>query len=468
MTDYSSSTNKNYLYWRNQYYKIIYDIILSGEYKPNNFSKKEKLLDIIDSNWTKISFNNIIDFANTLNKIKFFGKNVDNFITLFSDKFDDKDNIKKLLHHIYDTFNDNSSEIINCDNDEINNKSTKYNFRFIVDNLKSNGYLLFEEFTLSLKNKYKKQQKIETIKSDKRLINYFMYIVSNKDANSVNRKVNEILIKIRDYIYDIEDSYNCNIGYQKITVTQESEKYKSVDLSSYNRSNAQFSIFKYSTNKNNILNFNLNQKIEPYFDIYKAFYTSRYPDRQIEFDCIHSTMIVKMIFLEKTYYIHMALIQYLILDKIFNSNDGIGINKIVELTGISIENVLETINSLIQIKLVKRNETINLNLLKFFINYDFVHENNKISISSLVVKELEEKNDTKLKEFLHDRNTIVLANTYDYIKKNKLFYRDVLFTEIQYKIPFKLNDEYINTVIKTLLDKEHIIYINENAYKYIE
>ena len=469
MTDYSLSS-KNYLYWRNEYYKIIYNSILLGVYKPVKFNKKEKLLEIINENWSKISFDNIIEFANTLNKIKFFGQNVDDFIVIISNKFDDNENIKKLLDYIDKTFNNNLSDTINYDNNENNSELSKYNFRFIVDNLKSNGYLLFEEFSLSLKNKYKKQQKIETIKSDKSLISYFMYIVSKKDANSVNRKVNEILIRIRDYLYDIEDSYYCNIGYQKITVTQESEKYKLIDLSSYNRSNALFSIFKYShVNKNAISNFNLtNTKIEPYFDIYKAFYTSRYPDRNIEFDCIFSTMIVKMIFLEESYYIHMALIQYLVLDKIFKSNEGVGINQIVEMTEIPIEYILETINSLIQIKLIKRTGVNTIDTLRFFINYDFVHENNKISISSLIIKELKEINNTTTKEFLHDRNTIVLANMYDYIKKNKIFYKDVLFTDLQYKVPFKLTDEYINTVIQTLLDKEHIMLLTENTYKYIE
>ena len=76
---------------------------------------------------------------------------------------------------------------------------------------------------------------------------------------------------------------------------------------------------------------------------------------------------------------------------------------------------------------------------------------------------------------MHDRNTIILSNIYDYIKKNRTFTKDVLITELQYKIPFKINLEQIDSVIKTLLDKEHIILIQlqnqyglEEIYKYVE
>jgi hypothetical protein len=284
--------------------------------------------------------------------------------------------------------------------------------------------------------------------------------------------VNEILLKIRDYIYDLEDSYNNNIGYQKITVKQESDKYKSLNLSSYNRSNTTFNIFKYSNSYSNPINkFNISSKIEPYFDIYKAYYNSRYPDREIEFDPFQSTTIVKVIFLEKSYYIHMALIQYIVLDLIFNNNEGISILKISEDTLIPLEHLQETINSLLQIKIIKRSNNTPMENLRFFINYDFSHENNKISINSLVIKD-KEKNDMK-KDLLHDRNTIILSNIYDYIKKNKIFSSDDMITTIQYKIPFKINQELIDSAIKTLLDKEHITLLTDKEesnqlYKYLD
>jgi hypothetical protein len=290
-------------------------------------------------------------------------------------------------------------------------------------------------------------------------------MVSKKDSNSVNRKVNEILLRIRDYIYDLEDSYNNNIGYQKITVKQESDKYKSLDLSYYNRSNTTFNIFKYSnsnSNSNPVSEFNLNLKIEPYFDIYKKYYNSRYPDRETEFDPFQSTMIVKMKFMEKNYYIHMALIQYIVLDIIYNSNQEINTLKISEKSGIKIEYLQETINSLLQIKIIKRTNAKSIEDLKFCINYDFTYDNNKISISALVIREDSSTSNTsnkKKEEYMHDRNTIILSNLYDYIKKNKTFVKDILITELAYKIPFKISHQQIDDAIKILIDKEHIAEI---------
>ena len=472
MLDYCSNANKNYLDYRNEYYRIFYNKIICGLYKPVGFQNETKLEEIINDNWKKINFDNFIEFTKTLNKIKYLGQNVDNYIKLISDKFDSSDNILKLLDYINKVFfediknnNDNSDNSDNLDNldsiDKIDwvKESPKYNFRFVVDNLKSNGYLMFEEYNKQLKTKYKKPQKIELIKKDKKLINYFIYIVSKKDSNSVNRKVNEILLRMRDYIYDLEDSYNNNIGYQKITVKQESDKYKSIDLSSFNRTNATFNIFKYSNiNSNSVSEFNLDSKIEPYFDIYRKYYNSRYPDREVEFDPFQSTLIVKMKFTEKMYYIHMALIQYIVLDIIYNS-DEINTLKISEKSGIKIEYLQETINSLLQIKIIKRTNAKSIEELKFYINYDFTHENNKISISSLVIKEESSNNCAKKEEYMHDRNTIILSNVYDYIKRNKTFVKDILITELGYKIPFKISQQQIDDVIKTLIDKEHITEI---------
>jgi hypothetical protein len=485
-TDNSNITN-HYIYWRNEYYKIVEDIILCGKYKIFGLNDKETLITLLEKNWNNIKFDNLIKFANTLNKIKFLGQDVSKYIVLISNKFDEIENLTKLLVYI-----EKKLEYINPDTKAYTEKETqvefdyekerktsnsKYNYRFVLDCLKSNCYLLFEEFNFNIKNKYKKQQQIETIITDKRIINYFLYIVSQKDSNTTNRKVNELLISIKNYIEDIEESYYNNISYKKITVKQESDKYKSVDLNSYNRENSTFTIFKYSNiNQSNINGFTLSPQIEPYFDIYKNYYKSRYPDREVEFDPIKSTMIVKIVFNSKQYYIHMALIQYIVMDKLFKvkENDGLGIKEISSQTNIDVKNLQQTINSLLHIKLIKHSSnTSNIADMKFYINYDFMHQTNKISICSLIIpkeqKVLEER------ELIHDRNTIILSNLYDYIKKNKTFSIDNIYDEIsKNKLPFKIELEQIISAIKVMVEKEDIIEIigvnqsNIKTYKYCQ
>lgn len=479
----------HYEHWKQLYYHIVWDKFFCGEYKIHGFDKKEKLLKAIENNWNKIKFDNLVGFSNSLNKMKFLKQNVGDYIGLFANKFDDRTNLAKLLEYIEKKLSiedpkiktsESEEEIINesvefnDDEKETKKSNSKYNFRFIVDNLKTNGYLLFEEYNKNLKKKYKKSQSIYSIRTDKRIMNYFMYLIQQKPSNTTNRKVNEILIRMRDWLEDIEESYYNNIAYKKINVKQESEKYKSVDLSSYNRENSSFTIFKYSnTTSNKINGFIINSQIEPYFDIYKSYYNSRYPDREIEYDPIKSTLIVKMIFNSKPYYIHLALIQYIVMDKLFKieSNEGLEIKEISSQTGIEIKNLQQTINSLLHIKLIKHSaNTSNIADMKFFVNYDFTHSTNKISICSLVIPKEQEVE--KERELMHDRNTIVLSNLYDYVKKNKTFTIDKIYEEMSKNIiPFKIELEQLISGIKIMIEKEDIIETNENnikTYKYSE
>lgn len=503
-----TTITNHYIYWRNKYYQMLYENIFCGIYKVYGKNEKKNLIVLIEEEWNKINFENIVELLNSLKKIQFLiinkaninseinlklnleinlikEENINMYINFIINQFDKIENIKKMIDYVYKRLEYKSIsqqnnvlidiETINDELDDYEKDSktniSKYNFRFIIDNLKSNGYLLFEEYNKIIKKKYKKPQLIETIETDKRIINYYIYIISKKDSNTTNRKVNEMLIKMKNYMEDIKESYYNNFAYKKITVKQESDKYKYIDLSSYNRDNTNFTIFKYSNLiQSDISKFNLNSKIEPYFDIYKSYYKSRYPDREIEFDPIQSTMIVKIIFNYKAYYIHLALIQYIVLDKLFNVTNGLVINEISSETNILIKDLQDTINSLLHIKLIKHS-TNSTSILdkKFFINWDFVHENNKISIYSLLThkEQIEDK-----REFLNDRNTIVLSNMYDYIKKHKIFSLYSIYNEIyKNKIPFKINLEEIIAGIKILLEKEDIIEIDQNQnqmYKYCE
>lgn len=493
--NHSSNDNINhYIQWRNEYYKILWNNIICNKYNIRETKENNNIIDLLDKYWNKIKFSNIIELSNSLKKIRFlsleeYEENINDFIKIIIEKFDENENLVKLIDYIESRFNykndsKNSSVKISEENLEesfielddyekdVKSSNSKYNFRFIVDNLKSNGYLLFEEFNKKIKNKYKKPQEIDIIRIDKRIINYFLYLISQKDSNNTNRKVNELLISMKNYIDDIEESYYNNIAYRKITVKQESDKYKSIDLSSYNRENSTFTIFKYcNTNKNDIKEFNLSPQIEPYFDIYKSYYSSRYPDREIEFDPIKSTLIVKMVFNSKPYYIHLALIQYIIMDKLLKDINGLGINEISSQTNISIKNLQLAINSLLYIKLIKHSaNTSNIIDMKFFINYNFVHSSNKISISSLVIPKEQEIEVER--ELMHDRNTIILSNLYDYIKKNRSFTIEQIYDELsKNKIPFKLELEQVVSAIKVMVEKEDITETNENnikTYRYSE
>lgn len=472
LSDYGTKNNQNYLKWREYYYKCIYDYLLNGKFFPFGTDVGElNLFNLIELYWSFISFDNIMDLINTLNKIKYFSYPVDDYIQMIIEKLDNSQNISKLLNYVNGAFNNlNSDDDNDCETFDVKMRYSRFNIRYIIDNLKSNGFLLFEEYKKYFMEKYKKTQKISTIINDIKLVKYFMYIISKKDSNSVNRQVNEILIRLKNYLYDIEDSYNCNVGFQKINFVQKSDKYKIIDLSELNRSIANFNILRYSnTEQNQLAKFKLNETIEPYFDIFNAFYKSRYPDRKIDFNPIKSTIIIKTSFFDKPYYIHLALIQYLVFDLIYKapSEEGIGIKNLFDLTEISENFLLDTLNSLIRIKLIKRtnldfdsNENP-LNLIKFYINWNFTHDSNKFSIAGLLSKKTTDNTIEKNEEFLHDRETIILSNVYDYIKKNNTFDKNILLEHIKNKIPFEINIEHIDKIIDKLIGKQYITVEND-------
>jgi len=472
MINYFNDEKLEYKNFKLKYNIYFNEKFVNGDYKICNI-ENTKLVNILNDNWSNIKFNNLIEFCQTLNKMKFYQQDVSEFQKIIDKRFDDDNNIKKLIDYITNNFID-----INEDDNENIRENKKFNFKFIIENLKSNGYLLFEQYNKILQNRYKQSINYEMLLKDKKLIKFFLFIVAEKDSNTVNSMVNEILIKMRNYIYDLEDNYNNNIGYKNITIVTNSEKYRDIDLSKYNRNKTNFNIFKYSKSViSDIDKYNLNEDISPYFDIYKSFYRSRYPDRNLEFNIKKSTTIVKSVFKEKEYFIHMSLLQYLILDVLYKKIDGESINNISKKLNVEIKNLEKGINSLLKIKLIKRieySEIKNIENLVLTINYDFENENKKISIANMV--EENESEESYKKEFMHDRDTIILANLYDYIKKNKFGTTDVFLTELQYKIPFKINIDQINNAIKIALEKEHIKKIdvpnndnisNQIMYSYI-
>jgi hypothetical protein len=471
MVDYMNDINKDNSVFKelmNVYFKLFNQLVLLRGY-----GKSEQILyELMNENWDTINLENLLKFANVLSKLKYYKVDTKDFNLLFQTKFENIDNITKLLDFINNCYISpkemQKNQIIHDINQETKEFSKsnelKYNFRFIIENLKSNGFLLFEQYYKNIKGRHI-ELNIESINREIILTKHFISIIASFEETNVNRYVNDMLINIRNYLFDLQESQYNNEIYRKIKIKAESDKYKSEDINIYNRDLTSFQIFKYSyLNPENILmhshtlgdtsetlNYNsVNKYLAGYLDIYRSFYKTRYPDREIEYDLIDSTIIVKMKF-DKIYYIHMSLIQYIILDLIMNK-ECITIQEIFELIGISLSRLNDTFNSLLKIKIIKRTTGTDM---KFSLNKEFEFTKNKLSISGLVKKEVSE---TKLKqrEFMHDRNMIVLCNLVYYAKKNTYFVRDTIMDELTYKVPFKLNDDYINKAIAKALDDDYI------------
>ena len=441
------------------YNNSLFDKIINSSYKLAKQMEYKSLYEQITTNYNNISIDNLVTFCQILNKLNYQKIDINNYLDFIINKFDDVSNIKKLLTCI---LKENNSELTD------NNKNNK--FRFIISNLKSNGYLLFEQYLINLKDNTNLLN-IDLIKNNLSLVKLFIKIISKKDNNNVNRYVNEILIITRDYIYDLQDNYNNNIAFQKINVINKFNKYPDNTISKLNRNNCKFQILKYNNIEDDLLlNYKLNDTIKIYLDIYESYYKSRYPDRNIDFDIIKSTLVIKMKFGSQYYFIHMALIQYMVMDIIMKSNNGINITNIAKLLGLELVVLQNTFNSLLKIKLIKRTMSTDntLDTIEFLINDTFNNDTRNISITNLL--NIQKKSE-KVHEYLHDRNTIILSNIIDYGKKNKFFSEDVLLENISYKIPFKIEKQMFDNCLQDVINKEFFEKIqmnNDILYKYIE
>lgn len=472
------------------YFKLFGDKILYGQFgKANNY-----LFEQIDDSWTQINLSNLLNFTDILSKLKYHKADTLKYDLVFKTKFDDVSNINKLLDFINKNIilpKDKTSlpvsgiyDINEIQTPECKNDDLKYNFRFIIDNLKSNGFLLFEQYYKNMQSRYE-QVNIDMVNRDLKLVRHFMTIISQYEQSNVNRYVNDMLIRMRNYLFDLQESYYNNQTYQKIKIRAESDKYKDCDMNCYNRELTNFKMLKYNyctnsdnilarahnlesfesdansemnvQNKNLIIDYkNISKNLAGYLDIYRSYYKTRYPDREIEYDLFDSTIIVKMKFNDTAYYIHMALIQYIILDKIMENPDGLTAQSISELLTIPASKLNETFNSLLKIRIVKRTSgTSDISSVKFILNKDFTFEKNKLSISGLVKKEILDTKPTQ-REFLHDRSMIVLCNLIYHVKKNTYFTRDTILEQLSYKIPFKLTEEQVTKAIDKALADDYI------------
>jgi len=440
MMDYiSNEKKKNYNQIKKDYYLELNNLLCSQLYHK------------INDDWSKINIENFIKFTLIINKLSHNQIDVDNYKNLISEKFDDQSTILKFIDYLKNNFVNNDKDT--DDLDVITEKTDKFNFRFILDNMKSNAYLLFEEFYKSIRIKYSNYNvvTIDALRKDIRLTKYFIYVIANKEKNNINRYVNEILLKTKNFLYDVEDSYNNNYAFYKIKFNASSEKYKNFNLSLCKRDISTFQILKYNFAPDNLVKVNTSfSKLEPYIDMYKSYYVNRYPDRDFEIDFIKSNLIVKINSLGKNYFIHLALIQYIVLDIIMKNKQGICAKQLASDINVRISNLNETFNSLLKIKLIKRiSDTI------FTFNEDFSYDKQKISIFGLIKKD-DKQNEKAEREFLHDRSVILLCNLVNYSKHNSFFTIDVAQEKLGYKVPFKFSREDLEKAISEAIKENYI------------
>lgn len=422
--------NNNQIY--NTYKNTIYDNIISTKFLINK--KEYTLQNIVKLFFNDITVNNKLMLLNTLLS--------NNKLDIIYNKILQDDNvILKLLHE----FQHNEIDI---------NNIIKYNETLDI--------FVFNKFKNYYKNKYSTINSTNTtfndteINNDIEIINKLLN--NNLDKNNITRIM---LLTIKTLLDNVKSNYYDNNNYRKINIKNETSKYTNFDITNVNKNNTYFDV----KNSNEIMyNYKeLDKHIDIHTDMFTCYYNARYPDRNISYDYVQSSMFVKTSFLQQQYCIHMSVIQYVVLDIIINNK--FKIFQYHDFDDLNIDNnVLKIIISgFIKIELLFNYKT------GFILNNSFEHDNPTFSIYYLLMNQLNNNintNDNKIvcdDKFTRFDNLINIVH--NHIKNSCMVYKDSLYDELQNKIDnYSENDVFY--VIELLLDDNKIYKqtIDENGY----
>ena len=136
MMDYNLDDKENYNNVKKYYYTLLFNLINCNIY--------EFLVNQMD----KITIDNFVKLTKIITKISYNNINIDSYKSFINDKFDDTELVKKLINFIKENIIDIKNNNIEDNNIEDNKNQNftdlihKYDIRFIIDNMKSNAYLL--------------------------------------------------------------------------------------------------------------------------------------------------------------------------------------------------------------------------------------------------------------------------------------------------------------------------------------
>jgi hypothetical protein len=452
-------TKRNYNK-RQLYNEYLYDAILNKNRKNQN---NNKFINYFEDNILKSNIDTLVTLLTILdnaekhyNKHNKFNDDISTLKILISELFDDEKYIAKLIELI-------QNEYINSENeyDIQEGITTRKDIKYLILNMKCNGYMFCISFLKNLYDKYSHKLDIVEITKDKKFVNYLIFIM-RESMTKVSIIINKLLLLMKDYMNDVEDSYYNLLNYKKIDIKLSSDKYSKDDLKKIDRNLVHFNISKYITNENEkIYDCNVSNEIKIYSDILKSYYSSRYLDRIMKIDYLESSIKIKMKFGDIKYMFEMNLFQYTILKLIYENNE-IKLCEIINKSNIDGEYIEKIINGFLKLELIKRTNK-NIHETIFVINNDFYHEKQRLNITHKINK-IHVKNENYL--FLKDK--IIYCNLIDTLKKkNKEYNSEELFEILSKNIPFKFTQDELFIEIKKGINIEDVVKIEStNSYKF--
>ena len=443
---YGGGGGGNYLKYKNMYMEIMYKNIFESE---NN-----NLLLLLDKNWDNLKLQNLINFTSLLIILNDNNVDIEKYNNFISSKLNVVNTLKKIIIIFREIYNS-----------EKNSKTFYIRMTYIINKLMIDGLLLFQEFEKDVINYYMKNHlNLKKCEIDIGIIDMFINIIHCKDKTTSSRNINEILLRIKSFLIDIKNNCLDNDAYTKINIVAQSDKYKNLDVKTINRKKCTFKMLKYNVCTDNSATDNcvFPDEIQMYIDIYKSYFNSRYPDRVLSFNLFSSPIVIKFKINNEVYHIHLSIMQFILLDIINKSRNGIDVFKIASLINIKLKLLESTFNSLLKMRLIKRN-----NDYVFYPNNDFNYPDKRISIFNLVNTNTNIDNDKIERQFVHDKNLILQCNVINFAKKNREFTLDILTKHLLKVMPFSIDEPILTKCLEKCVNDNYLI-LNDNKYVYEE
>lgn len=308
----------------------------------------------------------------------------------------------------------------------------------------------------------------------KKLVNDFV----KPDDNQV---IQEILYKIKD----VEESMENNRLYAKAHVNKKSDKYKdmNLDVNSLNKNILNPTIVRYNawTDAQNLDHeqfdiSNTGNYIDIYITIYNSLYASRYKYRELQWNFNLGMGVVEIELGGRKYQLQLTTPQMIVLCK-FNHKSKFTASELAEEVGIKLSKLGPILNSFLIAKVLKRSPgPTNDTNMYIYLDENFYSENDKISLISIMMSQLQKGNmgrnvddviDKKVvDDFAIGREHILEACVVRTMKQHEELTHLDLFEKVKGNVPFELNEQMFDKSVKTLIKKEYITSSSDEEITY--
>lgn len=305
------------------------------------------------------------------------------------------------------------------------------------------------------------------------------FLVKSFNITDDSKIVQEMFYKIED----IEESIIHKNNFRNLNIQIQSDKYKNMDISKLDLTILNMKVLRYFAwedskhiNANNADvkyidydKFKLPIELSAYIDIFNAYYRKQYPTRSINWNYNLGSAVIKIPIKDRLYHLKVTTSQMLLLYQ-FEFHDKITANEMAKNMGISLQALTPILNSLLRSRIITRDSRPASDPDVFiYINENFYSNDAKLSLVSLMVKNVpDKKDDAEIEDkFAIGRVNILQAKIVNILKRYKVVDKDALVNLVKSELLFEIDDILYNQVLDVCI-KHSYITVDSNTFKYSE